>query len=90
MVAARIGTAGSGMGGRAVSVAGEHLAAAAVQRRLSAAFDAAALDSVRPVAVDRPTSGMSPRAGFSPLPLRHAGRDWQSSTWGQTFRSGIG
>ena len=29
----------------AVSVAGEHLAAAAVQRRLSAAFDAAALDS---------------------------------------------
>jgi methylmalonyl-CoA mutase cobalamin-binding subunit/DNA-binding transcriptional MerR regulator len=31
----------------AVSVAGEHLAAAAVQRRLSAAFDAAALDSGR-------------------------------------------
>ncbi|HJY43897.1 MAG TPA: MerR family transcriptional regulator, partial [Propionibacteriaceae bacterium] len=31
----------------AVSVAGEHLAAAAVQRRLSAAFDAAALDTVR-------------------------------------------
>jgi MerR family transcriptional regulator, light-induced transcriptional regulator len=31
----------------AVSVAGEHLAAAAVQRRLSAAFDAAALDSAR-------------------------------------------
>lgn len=31
----------------AVSVAGEHLAAAAVQRRLSAAFDAAALDSPR-------------------------------------------
>ena len=30
-----------------VSVAGEHLAAAAVQRRLSAAFDAAALDSGR-------------------------------------------
>jgi MerR family transcriptional regulator, light-induced transcriptional regulator len=31
----------------AVSVAGEHLAAAAVQRRLSAAFDAAALDNAR-------------------------------------------
>ena len=40
------GWVGHGRSG-AVSVAGEHLAAAAVQRRLSAAFDAAALDSGR-------------------------------------------
>ena len=43
-----------------VSVAGEHLAAAAVQRRLSAAFDAAAHDGGRSPLADRPPLGLSP------------------------------
>ena len=47
MVAARARAAGQSVGRRvSVTVAGEHLAAAAVQRRLSAAFDAAAVSIV--------------------------------------------
>ena len=57
-----------------VSVAGEHLASYAVQRRLAAAYDAAASRSGRPA---RSSSGCRPGPGTSsarwPSPPRPAG-----------------
>ena len=73
-----------------VSVAGEHMVAAAVQRRLSAAFDAAGQDSGRSPLVRVFLGLLAMSSESSASRPRPAGRGWRCCTWGQICRSGTG